>query len=268
MSGFDISDYGWRGLENATMRFNTQDRFAEKYYSVSPYQYAANNPIFYIDVNGDSLNLAKIQRGDIFNKTSNTTAITNDLQAQTGLSYTISSDGNLSYAKNKDGNPIIGKITSASGNSVLQGSATARDLMIKVINANGVIDVGFGKTTGAVKGTDVIGFNPQQIEGFINGTYNMDNRTLGWGMTLIHEITHTNIGGGLSDIPYNPAPTVDFMNNIRGELNAQGGNYGQRLEYFGSRINSSVYLPFNHNSKVLVGAGLVPFGANNQFLKF
>ena len=31
------------------------DRFAEKYASLTPYHYAANNPIYYIDVNGDSL---------------------------------------------------------------------------------------------------------------------------------------------------------------------------------------------------------------------
>lgn len=30
------------------------DRFAEKYYGMAPYQYAANNPIVNIDVNGDS----------------------------------------------------------------------------------------------------------------------------------------------------------------------------------------------------------------------
>jgi uncharacterized protein RhaS with RHS repeats len=36
-------------------RFTTQDAFAEKYLDLSPYQYAANNPILFIDVNGDSL---------------------------------------------------------------------------------------------------------------------------------------------------------------------------------------------------------------------
>ena len=31
------------------------DRFAEKYYSMSPYQYGGNNPVGNIDVNGDSI---------------------------------------------------------------------------------------------------------------------------------------------------------------------------------------------------------------------
>ena len=48
-------DYGWRQYDPAIGRFTTQDRFAEKYYSMSPYQYAANNPINYVDVNGDSI---------------------------------------------------------------------------------------------------------------------------------------------------------------------------------------------------------------------
>lgn len=36
-------------------RFMTTDRFAEKYYHMSPYQYGANNPICNIDINGDSI---------------------------------------------------------------------------------------------------------------------------------------------------------------------------------------------------------------------
>ena len=56
--GLDWYDYGWRNYDPAIARFTTQDRFAEKYYDFSPYQYAANNPILYIDVNGDSIYVA------------------------------------------------------------------------------------------------------------------------------------------------------------------------------------------------------------------
>ncbi len=35
------------------------DRFSEKYYGMSPYQFAANNPIAYVDINGDSVSLNK-----------------------------------------------------------------------------------------------------------------------------------------------------------------------------------------------------------------
>ena len=40
---------------SAVARFLRPDRFSEKYYELSPYQYAANNPIRNIDYNGDSI---------------------------------------------------------------------------------------------------------------------------------------------------------------------------------------------------------------------
>ncbi len=51
----DWYDYGARFYDPALGRFTTQDRFAEKYLDLTPYQYAANNPILFIDVNGDSI---------------------------------------------------------------------------------------------------------------------------------------------------------------------------------------------------------------------
>ena len=53
--GLNWYDYGARHYNAAIGRFTTQDRFAEKYYAMSPYQYGANNPIGNIDVNGDSI---------------------------------------------------------------------------------------------------------------------------------------------------------------------------------------------------------------------
>ena len=53
--GLNWYDYGARHYDAALGRFTTNDRFAEKYYPMSPYQYGANNPVRNIDVNGDSI---------------------------------------------------------------------------------------------------------------------------------------------------------------------------------------------------------------------
>lgn len=53
--GLNWNDYGARYYDAAVGRFFSTDRFAEKYYSMNPYQYGAANPINFIDVNGDSL---------------------------------------------------------------------------------------------------------------------------------------------------------------------------------------------------------------------
>ena len=51
----NLYDYGARQMQTALGRFTTMDRFSEKYYSLSPYQYGANNPINNLDINGDSI---------------------------------------------------------------------------------------------------------------------------------------------------------------------------------------------------------------------
>ena len=56
--GLNWYDYGARHYDAAIGRFHTQDRFAEKYYPMSPYQYAANNPANIVDINGDSLSIS------------------------------------------------------------------------------------------------------------------------------------------------------------------------------------------------------------------
>ena len=53
--GLNWYDYGARHYDAALGRFTTNDRFAEKNYSMSPYQYGANSPVGNIDVNGDSI---------------------------------------------------------------------------------------------------------------------------------------------------------------------------------------------------------------------
>lgn len=108
------------------------------------------------------------------------------------------------YDKDTNGNPIIGTTTDAIGNTIQSGSATARSLLIGAMDHTDMITAAPGIRSAGMRGTNEIRLNFKQIEVFINGTVNMDNRTLGWGMTLMHEINHTNVGGGLQDSPFNP----------------------------------------------------------------
>ncbi len=60
--GLDWYDYSARHLAMDIPRFTTVDPMAEKYYSISPYVYVANNPMKYIDLRGDSISVAEEYR--------------------------------------------------------------------------------------------------------------------------------------------------------------------------------------------------------------
>jgi len=54
--------YGQRNYDASLGRFFNNDRFAEKYHSMTPYQYGANNPVLFVDINGDSLDVSFFDR--------------------------------------------------------------------------------------------------------------------------------------------------------------------------------------------------------------
>ena len=99
MHGLHWYDYGARHYDPAIMRFTTMDPMCEKYYHLSPYAYCGNNPVNYVDENGDSLSLAG-EKDDI-------NTIVNIYNKGMGGYYKVSVDNNgvVSINQNKSMDP-------------------------------------------------------------------------------------------------------------------------------------------------------------------
>ena len=258
MNNLDFYDFDARAYYPALMRFTRPDPMSEKYPGISPYAYCNNNPVRFVDLHGDSVDIAQLVIHDNINNTNYTQTLMTDLQSQTGLTISTSANGQMIYDKDKNGNPIIATTKDANGNIIQVGSATARTQLVGLIDNQSTVSVGITNKGSQGGGSD-IWLDPSQINSFISGAVGMDNKTLGWGMTFLHESYHTTIGGGLADYPFNPGPVVNNMNTIRSELNALGGDYGQRLDYYATPLGTSYnYLPFNSNAKRAIDAGFIP----------
>ena len=147
----------------------------------------------------------------------------------------VDTNGFLLYEKDDSGNPKVNIMTDKKGNTVESGSKTARNFLTEIINNKNVVKLEGGARTCVPESQPyVIGINVRQIESLIKGaSSNLDSRTLGWGLIIIHELTHTAIGGGFKDVHgiYNTGDAVDFVNKIRRELNKKGYSFGERLQY-------------------------------------
>ena len=254
-NGLNWYDYGARHYDAALGRFMTQDRFAEKYSTLSPYQYAANSPVCNVDVNGDSISFVMLQELDKKIGSNFTLQILTDLQNQTGLNLSID-NGLLTYEKDTEGNPIING-----------GSKTARNLVVESINHKDVVKVEYAAKSGVVPGSNNLRMGLKQINKFVEGSTGVDNRTLGYGMTFMHELHHTQVGGGLKDTPGVLGPVVDKMNIIRSELNASGENYGIRMDYKATMIGNEIFIPFNAEAQRRIYSGMLPINGS-RYIKY
>ncbi len=226
--------FGARYYDARVGRWLSVDPMAAKYPGVSGYCYGVNNPLLFVDPHGDTINanwnLLHSQYAGL---------ITGDWAEQSGLNLSYDADGNIVYAKSSDGSPTIA--TDENGNPV--GSEVMRNKLVSMIDNSATVDVALGSGVESFTKGNGISLGPEQIGAFINGTSpDLNNKTMGWGMTLMHELMHTSIGGGLDDGRRSwgvPGPVEDQMNIIRSQLNG----YGQRKSYAALDLSGTQYIP-------------------------
>ena len=83
--------YGARFYDPSVVRFLSVDRFAEQFPAQSPYTYVSNNPIRYIDINGDSIK--------VYHESGEYMFTVNDNLPNEDHFYTVGKFRNLNYLK-------------------------------------------------------------------------------------------------------------------------------------------------------------------------
>ena len=248
-------DFGPRGYRSTLLLWDSPDSENTNYPWWSPWMYCGANPIANTDPTGNEINMAPLWLTIDYGY-STVQSVIDDLSIQTGLQLNLDEEKNLRYAKNNDGKPIIGKTTDKKGKEINSGSKTARKFIIDMIEDKSEVKVFYAKSS---RGNgNKLGLNPDQINDMIHGAVGVDGNTLGFGMTFMHELYHTPIGGGYHDTTedYGTGPVVDFMNQIRKELNEQGFNYGQRMNYTEIMTKEGKITPFNSKALIRLKNGL------------
>ena len=241
--------YGARYYDPRLSLWLSIDPKEEKYSNVSTYCYVISNPLKYTDPTGMEIDMTKVRLADEQLKLSTTQSVIKDLASQTGLQLSLDKDNKLQYAKNDEGKPIVNKITNKKGKEIDAGSKTARNFLIKMIDNKTEIEVSYHAKRTVTSGTQ-IGISFEQISNMVKGAVGVDGNTLGFGMTFLHELHHTTIGGDYHDSTelFGTGPVVDNMNIIRNELNKQGFNYGERLNYKAIHTEEGNIIPFNESA--------------------
>ncbi|MBE9468056.1 MAG: hypothetical protein IMY72_07010, partial [Bacteroidetes bacterium] len=216
----NLYDYGARFYDAKIGRFTTQDAFAEKYYSLSTYQYGGNNPIKNIDINGDSIWVTV--HTNIANPDGTSGIQTSRYyygQNKDGNSGFLNASGNL-YSGN---NAFVNQVSSALGD--LRSKSTGRSLVDELAGSSNNTEIAYGSRNSA-NGQDgsYIKWNPTKTAG---GPDQSGTNTRRAYIGLGHEMSHVqDVWNGTIDASEwtNGIPKSEiYATHVENQLRAEHG---------------------------------------------
>jgi hypothetical protein len=236
------------------------DRFAEKYSSITPYHYAANNPTLFVDINGDSLWIKRIfgkallyENGNLYNK---------DGSAYTGKQRGFLKNTVAALDKTRGtetGEQMVSEIQSSKFNvTIKRGSSnsyTADNPGKAALNVQAP-----GMFPGLAGSGGTIRFNPQSTQGGMNTRGNRDSQPF---IGLAHEMAHSwdGIDGNLNltkipgqDFTY----SEHFATHIENKIRAENGMPLRTHYGYNQTTNTGFY-------RILQPGGQSTFYGNNYY---
>lgn len=187
-NGIDWYDSQARFYDQLIGRTTTMDPMAEKYYSVSPYSWCADNPMRFVDNNGKDLNFLGEDKVLAFN------ALKSILGKQ-GDYFTMSENGSVSYST-PDGVNLKGAAKRVSQiideNSIKVRIQTTRNVVYNNHTFVGGMFYGntYNEEDGVVTTLQVVNM---RTLGILDEMTNSNSGTL-----LLHEVTESYEGGKIS----------------------------------------------------------------------
>ncbi len=237
--GLEWNDYGRRMYDPAIARFGVIDRFAEKYTTLTPYQYAGNNPIKNIDVNGDSILV-----------THNTGFL--GLGKKETLVY---NNGQLS---NRDGSSYSGKVkgflkhTVSDLNKLSKGGAAGSSLVGFFNNTKNNVTISSGSGGNSTTGKS-ISFNTNKTTGGLDVNGNTNRPTfVGLGHEMFHVMQNTLGTTDRSTWFNTPDPNDPSKSLITPKAEINTSNYENRI-----RAENNIPLRAYYTESVYPGAELL-----------
>lgn len=193
-------------------RFMTVDRYAEKYSSMSPYLYAANNPVNIVDINGDSI----------------ITTLTTQVGGKTvNVDYTYRTDPKGNYGffdaqgnKYSGDNAFMGNLSQALAD--LREGAIGNALVNELINNERKVNIANRNKNKAAPDGTYVTWNASNTEGGLNTAGNTDRPAyIGLGHELAHiqDIWRGTVIGGewVNGIPNTEKYATHVENQLRSE---------------------------------------------------